>query len=1070
MNEVLNISKKTVESESGVNIRKKWLKHVSLGSSLIIILYLVLFNFYNSIFSRVIVSTLKISNIFLIFFFALFTIISVLYSNKVRTENLFKEKHINFGLYIFLAGILLINSLLLYLAFEDHPFIFTIINPYILLFIGITLILSGLYSNYTTLDENIYNFVFLNKNYSLRIIATIFFITVYFLFNTPFGFLYFGLIVIFWIDLIVLKVIIPVIVYIATAIYDISRAIVFFVVLLPGRIIRGIISISKRIYFFFVNLSKSSYTKTKTLNGRLHFSQINLLTVVLLSIGLALLITQYSFIFLVFDVLAIFLCYSSLQSLNSLYSDLHYYDSDSEFKKTYFYKLYGSYFIILTFLLEPFVFLIQTYFKITSSTVLSIGIVFIFMALAILFISPIKNLIYATIKAFVYLFNLTKSYFNELQYLINYDIITSSKLIITSLGLILLGYHINLSFYYFFSIFLFLFFIIVATRKDPVIIAFHQTSYEYSNEDKQYLLSNAIKVYLFLSISLVLSLLFFIILLFPTPIHDLIASPYTFYISIVLILGPFTKEILTIGKKVVIALTEYILKILSYFKLNIVTKLIFTYKINIEYGIFTKNQLLKLALNAFFGLLLIQIIFYPIITILFLSIAIDVILLIAYFSTLNNYYNNVFSLIKLSDTATESKVNYSFLQRIKNFLFEDEQDPNKVFNHLVRYKSEIRTIFIIPMFILSNITLLTISNLIVEQELVIILLLLLVLMVINSILMINLFKQGIIWLSNLFKLLAVVSYNFGKGIIVSIIEFVKEIYYLIVQIIRKIYYFTFQNGNKTLSLDLALVLLFIFSIGQLFFSHATQYAVLYDLNVLLLVYVFGLILIWHEIIWYYISSVAMYIYSIIRSITISVYTALVKRGQYSYSLDLLLILLVLIIGSDLTLGYDFTRTIIFIGLLIVGLLIIWLPQEVKLVSKLLSVLVSGIQKALSIGKIAFQKLMLSIKYFFVMSVNWSLFYLAILFSAIFVLFGAIYVISGILNDSGAFVSSLFFDINLLLGLAKVNNIILLLLGGGLVFAGLLLIRIINENKERLFMPIFILPKNKKGFEDYEVHR
>ena len=88
------------------------------------------------------------------------------------------------------------------------------------------------------------------------------------------------------------------------------------------------------------------------------------------------------------------------------------------------------------------------------------------------------------------------------------------------------------------------------------------------------------------------------------------------------------------------------------------------------------------------------------------------------------------------------------------------------------------------------------------------------------------------------------------------------------------------------------------------------------------------------------------------------------------------------------------------------------------------------------------------KYVIKQSIIWFLIYISIFFSGIFVLFGFIYVISGLLNDSGAFMASILFDVNLLFGLAKITNVILLLLGVAFIFAGLLLMRIINENKER----------------------
>lgn len=1041
---------------------KKWIKHITLITSLLFIIFLSLLLLNEDLLYYKIFSNIKVINVILLTLFVLFTLITVLFNNKIRRENVFKQKQTNLGVYLTLSGSLIIVFMLFYISLESYS-IFDLINPYILFLGSIIICLTGLYLNYTFLDDNIYSLLVRNKNYTIRLLFSVSFIFIYLLFNTIFGYYFIFLVIIFWVDLIFIKILLPLTVFILKTSYNISKSIVLFIIGIPSMIYK----VTSGIVNYIFNFSFKSYNKTRTLSLRLGFSWIHIFTILLFSIGCSIFFSQIIIFFLVLLLIQILFVFYLTRSLNRLHGNLDYYQFEEKIENKYFYQLYVTFFIIFLFIFEVVNSFIKLYFIIDPIYSMIFAITLILLAVGIslrkIFLAVLNFIVYGT-KSIIFS---SLIYTKKVVVLTKTSKLLALQLFLTAFGLTLF---LRLNIYVYFLVFIFiLIFLKTISVNEGIKINFSNLLKKTKDTENNSLvnlrkISSLLKIYLFLSLIL-FSYLLTISTLFI--FQQYFSNINVIFIAFLLIIFPNSIFIINILQHTLIILGNLSKRFISYVRFNTYDKIQFIYVINIKNGILTNFDFIKLGLNVLLISLVLFTIFSSWFTNIFIVSVLYTLLSIFWLFFLQDLYAKFFSIINLEkQTKDESEVKVLF-NTLKNFIFDSqtnlERDPK---TELRKLKWDSRILFGYPSIVIANLLLNVMYPYIRSFTTLVLFVFLTLLVITNMPFFSNIVFNVANKLLNLMKSIALFLYEFMQYLIISFIRTMQEIFYAMVRLFYSIYFLLTQKGKMSLTIDFTFILFMISIIGSIFFSDNLPSTEIFIVS-LGFIYVLGLGTIWIQNILHFVGNLLNLVYLFIVKISKSIYFIVALQGRRSASIDLFIILLSIESVTSFIFGFDLSITLLFIGLFLVGLAIIW--NEI-IINSMITFMghVSKLSKHVYRQLVTLSsKIAHSIQYAFKQLVNWFIFYASILFSIIFILFGFIYAISGILNDSGEFMASILFDINLLFGLTNIANIILILLGVAFIFAGLLLIRIINENKEKLLLHVFEMQK-QKTFSNYEV--
>lgn len=1027
---------------------KKWIKHISLLTSLSMVIFLLLIIYYQDFLLKIVYQQFKVVNLFLILFFFLFTLIAVLFSNKIRRENLFKQKNTNLGNYTFLIGFMAINSLLLYISFENY-YIFDIINVYLLVVVAIVLVGFGLYSNYTYFDENIYFWAISQKNYAFRITLSMLFIVSYAILNFYFGYLFIFVVLLFWIDLLFSKIIIPVIVRTAVAVARLVKSVSLFIIALPDLIY----NLFKRVITYFNTVAHKSYTKTVTLSVKLDFSKLNILTVLLFSFGFSLLFNQIEVLLLIVFFLQILFIYYLFSNLNKLYYNLDNYQPDQGFESRYFYQLYGSLFLATLFIFEIFNYLFFQFISINSTVVVfsAVGLIILSLILCVyhplvailLWFAMVSKII--VLKLYSFLSNIVRS--------LTVFPTSSPRIIVTSLALILIvAYHPVLYLLYFFLVVILFYFM----RSFPsfqqefaLLLSAKMNQVDITTDLDKKLFSTKLKLYVYAALSLILLLVFLPIPLF---YQQYLQSFYLAYGSILVLILVNSAFIFHVIKVSTLKTVHAVLNLSLYLKRNTYDKIKYIYEINVEYGFITPIRMARLEFNTFIVSLLILFLLYPSSIHILFVVFISVLILVFYLLFMEQLYHRIKKITthEYKPVSEQQKL----FNMLKDFVFDSQKmEVKTISSELQKTQTDTRIFLLIPAILLTNIFFFIFNIYLVPNVLLVAALSLLSLFVVNLTFFSNLFRTIALAMYSAIQVIAIFMYNVIYSFGVLLVKLVRLTLVVLNKLAIGLYTITVKKGKKSLTLDFTLLLPLGFILGSVF-ARSTSFPDFFTIWYFLLLYGLGLAIIWYELVMQALIRIGLSIYQALYKIGMSIYTITVLNGRKSASLDLFILTGLAILTSDLVIGYDFSRTLIIACLFLASLALIWSATIIVYVVKAIDFSILKIKRIGYVMKQAFNRLLLVIQYVIKEVVNWSLFYVSILFSLIFIVFGIAYVISGLLNDSGKFITSIFFDINLLFGLANITNIILLLLGVAFIFAGLVLMRIINENKQRLFLHVF----------------
>lgn len=1027
------------------------LKHISLILGILFNLFMFLLIFSKESLNYQIIANFKLINLFFLVIFLISMLVTILFSLKIKRENNYYQKKANFGLYLFFTGLIILNALLLVTSLNEYLEL-DLVNLYFLLILGIAFVILGLYLNYTYWDENIFFWIINNKNYSIRLILTFLTLITFILFNYKYPLFYFLLMIIFWLDLLLINFIIPLFTKLLVGIYWIFRFITIFLIALPHLIVNFIITVFQDLK----RRSQTTFTRTQKLNLKLHFSKINFISIIFLAFGFSILFNQEKVYLFILLSVQLVLMIIPIVYLNKLFDGTEL-KILGKLKRRNFYELFITYLIILVYFFETLLFCFSLIIKIDFITLIPLAIYSLCIGIFFYLWNPLKLLFKYTIILF-------RKFLYETNLLLKSDPITSTKILLTSIGLTIVIFQLQE------VVLRYLFSWIFVSDLGPTLkhlylatilsIAFFLVLLDLYLENSSDI-QKRLQIHFFIRS---FSALFLISFIFYVMNNNYPKSPYIILIGLVLTILPNYLLIIKVSKPILATISQKLKNSLIYLKFETLDKFVFLYKTSITYKILTPVHIIRAGVNIFLLSLSLFILTHSIssnVSFIFVFYILFILFLIAGYQTLYTKYSII---LEQSSQDQQGHEILSFIDKIKNQLFnKPEKNENQTFESLKGFKVKIILLFGVLFIPTAHIFDILFNRFLVTYPFITTFVISLSLLILN--------------INSIIKLLNVTAYIFARilrNIILTIFNIIKAIKIfihttlnilaiMIINFISNIYRVLFKKGKISFTIDYTLSLIFIFillfvSIPE---SSNTQFSLILFLGLL---YISGLVIIWNELVIFKTKALIRMIQNTIIQISLSFYSIIVKYGNYSLSIDLFAIIVIATLASDYLLGYDFNRTLLFIIIFLIGLVIIWRESISLMMVKISSKVTLILQKSVKVFIISFRKLTITIQYVFKELINWLLFYISILFSIIFILYGLIFSISGILNDGGEFFASLFFDINLLFGLAKITNIILLLLGIAFIFAGLLLIRIINENKEKLFLHVFEIPKRTINYE------
>ena len=896
----------------------------------------------------------------------------------------------------------------------------------------------------------------------MRILLSILVISSFIFFNFAYGLYYLTVLIIIWLDILLLQIIIPVVSWVSITLFNTVRYIVSFILSLPKAIARLLNSI----YLSLKHRSYKTYSKSRTLTLKLHFSISHFVCLLLLSFGFSILVNQSLLVLLFVLIIQLLIIIYPMGNLNKLFIDLDLKIREEELKRRHYYQLFFIYFVVLLYVFEAIFYVVSLFVPITIASFIVVGMFSIVIGFMILFFQPLTMLVMIFVSNIQRFFMYIIKSLTELYQLIVSDPLESIKVLVISIGMVVLSFQLSwerlLIFLNFFSI-IFYKILVIDTTRNVNNSRMEQTDDDSYGHQLKLQLTVKYQIYVYLASFLTFSIASIIFL---STTQQSLVSPVALGLGLLLIIVPNILFIIKILKTITDKIFQFVYSLLSVIKINTYDKALFIYRTVRKYNIVTKFEILKAGLNIFVTSLSVFIITHSlfsnaiIIVPLWLSLAIILIIGLQVLST------NYTSILQENIEADQNFSTLSLFSKVKDILFDSrEKAENQIIDSLKKQKSTTLLIFGLPYIVLAHITDLLTNPVLVTNLLLTILILVVILLIIN-----------VGFLTNVFMFMGVALIKVAQSIgnaIVYIVKALGQVLYGIINffvvLTKKIsystYFLLFKKGKTSITILFTLVVSVVFIV-----THISAPALLYTNNTgilyIILFYIIGVAVIWYEFVGRQIKAFVDALTVLTVSVANGIYSIIAKNGKYSLSIDLFIIIIAGIVSTDFSLGYDFTRTEVFLVALLIGLIIIWSSNILILLAKLGSVLGMVIQKAINAVVRTINRISITLQYVAKELTNWFLFYVSILFSVIFVFFGFAFITSGILNDKGKFISSIFFDFNLLFGLANTTNIILLLLGIALIFAGLLLIRIINENKERLFLHVFKMPE-KKGY-NYEV--
>ena len=282
-----------------------------------------------------------------------------------------------------------------------------------------------------------------------------------------------------------------------------------------------------------------------------------------MSFGFSILVNQILLVLLFVLIIQLLIIIYPIGNLNKLFIDLDLIIPEEELKRRHYYQLFFIYFVVLLYVFEAIFYVGSLFVPITIAGFTVIGMFSIAIGFMILFFQPLTMLVIIfvsyTQRFFMYIINS----FIELFQLLVSDPVESSKVLVTSVGIVILSFQLSwerlLIFLGFFSV-IFYKILVIDTTKKVNNSRMEKTDDESYDHQLKLQLTVKYQIYVYLASFLTFSTA---LIIFLSTTQQSLVSPVAFGLGLLLIIVPNILFIIKILKTITDIIFQFVYSLLS---------------------------------------------------------------------------------------------------------------------------------------------------------------------------------------------------------------------------------------------------------------------------------------------------------------------------------------------------------------------------------------------------------------------------------------------------------------------------------------------------------------------------